>query len=395
MSSKVPSRLRCGHARRDITPAAECSLLGYDQRLEFFPEPGHAGVHDPLFADVLVVESGDCRAAVVSLDLCILENSCANLLRGVVGAAADLPPENVILACNHTHSGPYPWKPEWTVREPVPHPLHDEASQRYADFLEDRLAVCAADAAHKLFPSVVGLRSARLAMGYTRRVPAGDGTVGMAWDRREWDGPEPAPCDDDAFQMLEIVCEGGPGILLWNAAAHAVVLGKRSNVVSADWPGAVRSRIEAKHAGMRAMFLHGAGGDVHPWLATGSDEADLDAVAAPAVAAVLAILSSDRTVGSGGEVRCVSASGLTALRLGPARLLAVPCEIFGRTGAALRREFPDLLLATTANGWEGYWPPAECFPEGGHEVSAALDMGRRPGDCGLLVAEGHRLLLSL
>ncbi len=383
-----------GHSRIEITPGRDVPLLGYDQRAEFFPEPGNDGVLDPLQADVLVVESGGVRAAVATLDLCILETPCAGHLREVVGHASNTPPDHVILACSHTHSGPYPWRTEWARNEPVPEPLLCEASRHYADMLQERLARAAAQAAGDLRHSIAKLHSARLSMGYCRRVPAGDGSVHMAWDLRDWDGPALPPCGDDAFLVLQIARDGAPDVLLWNTAAHAVVLGKRSNVVSADWPGAARALIEAARPDACAMFLHGAGGDVHPWLATGRCPEDLKTVAAPAAALAL-LLAQTPAPEAAPSLTAARAGDLTALRIGPALLLAVPCELFGRTGAALRQEFPNLLLATTANGWEGYWPPAECFPEGGHEVAAALDMGRDPGDCDRLIKATRDLLSAL
>jgi neutral ceramidase len=394
--------LAVGHARSDISPGPECSLLGYDQRLEFFPDGGNAGVHDPLFADVLVLEAGDVRAAVVSLDLCILETPFAVRMRKAVGEAAAVPPAHVVLACSHTHSGPYPWLPEWKNTEPVPGSLLDENSQLYARWLEEQLVVCSGQAASGVSPARVSLRSGSLALGYSRRVTGEGGLVRMAWNLREWNGPEPRPCDDPAFQVLRFERDKG-NILLWNAAAHAVVLGKRNNSVSADWPGATRERIEELCPGISAIFLHGAGGDVHPWLATGESPDDLAVVAEPAANLVALMASAPAGLAQPESLSIRSDtihtdSGnieLTALRIGPARLLAVPCELFGRTGAALRARFPDLLLATTANGWSGYWPPEECFQEGGHEVAAAIEMGRQPADCRLLVETGSRLLEGL
>jgi hypothetical protein len=335
---------------------------------------------------VLLVEQGDMRVAVVTLDLCILETPCADLLRHVVAREACLSPQAVVLACSHTHSGPYPWRPEWENREPVPHPLLSEPSIRYAESLEQRLAEVSRAAAKSLCPAQMMLRRGAIAAGYTRRVPLADGQVGMAWDLREWEGPEPRLCDDPALQVLQIRREGETEILLWNAAAHAVGLGKRSNVVSADWPGAVRRQVEARLPGSRCLFLHGAGADVHPWLATGENPDDLEAVASP-VSASIALLCGLPFHEQGGGLAWRQGEHLSAFRIGPVRLLAVDGEIFGRHGARLRRDFPDLLLATTANGWSGYWPPQECYPEGGHEVAAALDMARPPGAAEELMVE--------
>src|SRR5205807_9565724 len=57
--------LRAGVARAEITPAAFMPMYGYANR-----KCGPAnGMHDPLFAKVLVLASGDSRLAIVTLDL--------------------------------------------------------------------------------------------------------------------------------------------------------------------------------------------------------------------------------------------------------------------------------------------------------------------------------------
>lgn len=382
-----------GHARTEITPAPECPLIGYDQRWDFFPEGGNQGAHDPLFADCLVLDDGCRRAALVTLDLCILESPLVARLRRAVGEAAATP--TVILACSHTHSGPYPWEPGWQNTEPVPDHLHTASAQDYAAFLEKSLVTLAAEASTAMLATSCALRSSVLGIGYTRRVRCEGNRIGMAWNLRDWDGPEPTPAGDPSLQVLVLRRDGGPDVILWNTAAHPVVLGKSSNVVSADWPGAARSAIESSRKNTRAMFLHGAGGDTHPWLATGDDPADLAVVAAPAAASVLLLSTALPPSEALPSLAMAEGPRCTALRIGPARLLASPCELFGATGAAMRNSFPDLLLATTANGWTGYCPPPEIFPEGGYEINAALTAGNTPQKCAELIAEGETLLQSL
>jgi len=384
-----------GHARTEISPLWDCPLIGYDQRVEFFPDGGNAGLHDALLADVLVLADGPVRAAVVTLDLCILENPLACRMREIVGAAANVPPEAVILACSHTHSGPYAWEPDWKDTEPVPKLLHSDASIRYSAFLCEAIDRTARLAASDLRPVSLSARASLLGIAYCRRVRLPNGEIGMAWNLREWDGPDPHPSDDPALQILVFHRRDATDIVLWNTAAHPVVLGKRSNVCSADWPGAARAQIEAERPGTRVMFLHGAGGDAHPWLATGEDPADLKTVAAPAAALVRLLLELPASGWSGGPIAYANSANCSALRIGPARLLAVPFELFGTTGATLRAEFPNLLLATTANGWRGYLPPKSAFAEGGYEVEAARVSGSRPGDCESLLEESRTLLRSL
>src|SRR5690242_587070 len=57
--------LRAGVARVDVTPAALMPMYGYANR-----KCGPAnGTHDPLFAKALVLEAGDSRMAIVTMDL--------------------------------------------------------------------------------------------------------------------------------------------------------------------------------------------------------------------------------------------------------------------------------------------------------------------------------------
>src|SRR2546426_4333909 len=56
--------LRAGTAKVDITPAAGELMWGYEDR-----QKPATGMLDPLYARVLVLEAGDRRLALVTLDL--------------------------------------------------------------------------------------------------------------------------------------------------------------------------------------------------------------------------------------------------------------------------------------------------------------------------------------
>lgn len=396
--------LRAGAGRSDLTPPTDTPLLGYEQRTNFFPSGEHDGVRDPLFATVLVLDNGHTRLVLVTLDLAIVETPCGAHLRTLAARAAGTAPEHVVIACSHTHSGPFPWRAAWGEGEKpvedVSPSLLGPAATRFADQLDAALISATTTALADLAPARLRHRETSLTLGYCRRVPNPSRGVDLAWDLREWTGPEPEPAADPTLGLLLIERDARPPLLLWNAAAHPVVLGKRSNVVSADWPGAVRRRLEAAHPGTLSLFLHGAGGDVHPWLATGENPADLDLVAAPA-AALLDLLAhtpggyrnQDNTLHAATATADTSLGPvrLAAWRLGPVRLLAVPGELFGSTGAALRQRCGgNLLLATTADGWTGYWPPEDEYYLGGYEVDAAPR--KQPDDTARLARAASALL---
>src|SRR5215471_7523075 len=58
-------QLKAGVARVEITPSSFMQMYGYANR-----KCGPAnGTHDPLFAKALVLEAGDSRIAIVTMDL--------------------------------------------------------------------------------------------------------------------------------------------------------------------------------------------------------------------------------------------------------------------------------------------------------------------------------------
>lgn len=395
----MPVFLRAGAARANITPTSDTPLVGYTQRGELHPGGGHAGVLDPLFATVLVLDDDVRRLVLVSLDLCILETPAADRLRSRVAAAAITTPDQVVLACTHTHSGPFAWDSAWDLDpvEGLGSEFTGPATAAFFARLSRALAAAASAAVADLARAHVRVSETNLPHGYRRRVPLPDGGVGHAWNLREWHGPAPATAADPRLVLLAFEREALPPLLVWNAGAHPVTLGKESNVVSADWPGAVRTHLEAAYPGALTLFLNGASADAHPFLATGSDPADLDRVAAPIAEALLALpvkraapgralsLRQSSFTASFGEVR------LNLWDLGVVRLLTLPGELFGEDGATLRRECPvPLLIAATTNGWTGYWMPDHEYSLGGYECDS--EPLKTPADHPALMATARSLV---
>ena len=400
--------LKAGFARIDITPGRDCSLLGYEFRQQELP-PGNAGVHDPLHARALVLASDDGAPAVlVSCDLCILTVPMARLLRSAIAEAAHTTPDRVILATTHTHSGPFP-----NTAETAGHRgflttfAGDEARHpdaEYTELLQQRLREAAASAAGLLVPVTVSVQQAPLGIAYDRRVMTPDG-LRHCWNPQESPELQPGPAPDPTCVVLGLRQPGGPRqILLWSVAAHAVVLGKTSRVVSADWPGRACELLEGYIPGARSVFLQGASGDCHPWVATQEDPAQIEPVARAAASGVAllaeALRQADEPVRLKTAVRTVTIGkaemDLAAWAIGPAVLAAVPVELFGRPAMDLRRRTGrPLLLATCGNGWTGYWPEADVFDQGGYEINAARHMGRSPGDTERLIDELASLIEGL
>ena len=381
---------RAGFASEDVTPGLGVGLIGYDFRQRKLAA-GNTGVRDPLLVRALAIADGRSTAILVSLDLAVLEPNVARHLRQKVAQHVELPIANVILACTHAHSGPLPCVPRSAPvagETPIGFP---PADGDWSCLLEKRICDAAARAAGLTYPVTIGVREAPFGLAYNRRVPVGRGRIAHCWNPQEYPDLDPTVSADPACVVAVLRQVNGPRrFIVLNIGAHGVCLGKTSHVVSADWPGAACRFLDAERPHTHSLFLAGACGDTHPWIATQEDACMMEQVgrAAAAFAAVLAEAPSPaarerdrlvcvaRTIQFGGDK-----VDLTVWRIGELAVAALPVELFASLGANLRRRAgKPLLLATCANGWHGYWPHRHAFSEGGYEVEGARQAGRKPGD---------------
>jgi hypothetical protein len=96
----VVSNLRAGVAKVDITPS---DVVG-------FTVAGHTrqvtGVRDPLRAGVLILDDGDTKAAIVTLDTVTAWDGMVKLARQSIEKETGVPAANIMVAASHNHSGP-------------------------------------------------------------------------------------------------------------------------------------------------------------------------------------------------------------------------------------------------------------------------------------------------
>jgi len=123
--------LQAGAARIDITPPLGSELQGH-----FEPRVSDA-VHDPLYAKAIVLDDGERRIAIVIADLIALLGSEVEPAKAIVSERCGIPPERVLIAGTHTHSGPVTMdvlnsaKPLDYLRD-LPHKLADSVIQACA-----------------------------------------------------------------------------------------------------------------------------------------------------------------------------------------------------------------------------------------------------------------------
>jgi len=222
------SSLRAGYGEAVITPPPGTDLTGFG----FYLERKAEKVLDDLKVRALYLEDRKERLLIISCDLLGLSVTRADNIRAQVGAAFNLPTQNVLLSCTHTHSGP--------ATEAMP-----GLGRVNRDYL-------------KHLPKAVA-RAAELAAASGEEAEFGfssEAAEPIGFNRRRKNFQEIDPWLNVAVFRLK-----DSRLFLLNYACHAVTLGP-TEVVSADWPGAVIRGIE--HGGDRGLFLQGFCGDIDP-----------------------------------------------------------------------------------------------------------------------------------
>jgi neutral ceramidase len=209
-------QLQAGIARADITPASFMTMYGYANR-----KCGPAnGTHDPLYAKALVLATGESRMAIVTLDL---GNIVAPNLGPKVAAALGIPV--LLLAASHSHS-----TPQFT------------SGSAEAAELENKIFDAVERASKSMFPARLGIGRGSLQLGYNRLLPRDDGRSRALFDNLERVPYGPV---DPEYTLLSVEdLSGATRALLVHYACHAVVLGPTSCKYSADYPGAMQTKVE-------------------------------------------------------------------------------------------------------------------------------------------------------
>ena len=104
----IADEISAGVARVEITPPVGYAMGGYADR-----QGPSTGVHDPLYATVLMLKAGGVSVAIVSCDLRSFPSE-----RLIRLARERRLADHVLLTVTHTHSGPMTWEDQsWPSRD--------------------------------------------------------------------------------------------------------------------------------------------------------------------------------------------------------------------------------------------------------------------------------------
>lgn len=243
------SRVRFGTARADTTPPVGIYHPMWGAARHFRATANHR----QLFTDVVAIApTGQERPALVRVlvDLVGLGQEAHDALRSAAQEAAGVAAEQVLVGYSHTHAAGL-FTPD---RVSLP------GGEMIADYLQ------------KLTESVRTATREAVAAMQDAVITYGAGCCDLAVNRDYWDdandlyacGFNPgAPADDTVTVARVTDADGGLICTLVNYACHPTTLAWENTQNSPDYPGALRSTVEAA-TGAPCVFALGACGELGP-----------------------------------------------------------------------------------------------------------------------------------
>jgi len=377
----------------DVTPPVGVPLAGYGAAarrllfpdlldrhpLAFWFKPSD-GVHDPIMARALLLQSDAVRLLWTSVDLVGVDPEMVRELAARL-AASGLRYRAIIVSASHTHSGPGTF-----TRSALFEAL---ALDRFVPATRERLLDGIAAAAR---------------LAEERKRPARVG-VGLGAVRGITRSRVNLPTDPEVG-VLKVVGEtGAPVALLWNYAIHGTALGPRNRLLSGDIMGVASASLERLFRAP-ALYTNGAVGDVSPsrkgWEGVmGIAEAlagEVQAVWArtPLEQSAPLRIVSERLDLPPPRLRARNCLGrlvpgwvrlglswampgsteMVGMAVGGSAWVTVPGELQTRLGqevkASGRQFFTQAFVVGLSNGYLGYFLAPEEFKTGGYISCAAL-----------------------
>jgi hypothetical protein len=193
------------------------------------------GVHDDLYARALVVDDGSTTIGIVALDFAGITKGILDAVRSRVEQLTGIPAKRLLVNSTHNHTTP-------AFLGEVP-----PALASYAGYVTDVIAGAVAEAAHRLEPARAGHGSGDLSgatVNRQYRERSIDTTVGvLRVDSRS---------DEPIARVVNWPC-------------HNLCVGGQYRLWSADFTGVACRMLDRRFGGAVAIFLQGAGGDIHPF----------------------------------------------------------------------------------------------------------------------------------
>lgn len=237
--------MKVGFAETDITPPVGTHKIGMIKDIV------SDSVLDPLFARVMVIESGGQRVAFVQLDTLSIRWTQVSDMRRRISDEYGFPGDNVMIAATHNHAGPA-----------VANTGDVQRDDAYVEVLVTRVVAMFGKALGNMREAEIGFGSCfEFEVPHNRRLIMRDGTVRTLGT---FDDPEAlcleGPIDPEVAVMAARSKEGQMLGVVVNFACHPTHHGDETSL-SAGFPGVLARKMKAQGCPV-TLFLNGASGNI-------------------------------------------------------------------------------------------------------------------------------------
>jgi neutral ceramidase len=248
---------KVGAASVDITPPLGTPMAGY------YGDRAAEGVHDPLYAQAIVLESGGKKVALVGLDLIATTFGIVAEARREIEESTEIKGADVMISATHAHTGPVLQGKGDPIR---PFGGKNPLALKYGEDLPKKIAEAVRKAEKALVPARIAAAHGReTSICFNRRFHMTDGSVGWNPGKLNPKILKPAgPIDPDVAVVYFEADDAAktPLATYVNYSVHLDNVGGMK--FSADLPATVRDLLgRFKGPDMVTLYSAGCCGDIN------------------------------------------------------------------------------------------------------------------------------------
>ena len=247
------NKLQAGFAKLNINPPMGTPINGY------YIHRHVEGFLDDLEVVALALKVEETTIVMLSIDVCLLSNALCLELREKIASATGLPLDAIWLHCTHTHTAPQ-IADTFDVAG-LEFPEQQDLLDEYYAFFTRRLVDAATLAIADVKPAKMGWAVGNAPkISFVRRFRMKDGSCRTNPGVGNPDILHPIGDVDERVNVLRFDREGD-SLVLVNFGCHPDTVG--GSLISGDWPGFLRRRLEKSLDNVKCIFFNGAQGDVN------------------------------------------------------------------------------------------------------------------------------------
>ncbi len=252
----IAGELRVGFSKVDITPPLPTAMAGY------YSERISTETHDPLWCRTTLLELGDVRVALVTLDLISNTRWLVEETRKRIDEASEIKIDGVLISATHSHTGPIIFNPESS--RALVQQGNNTTTERYMVELPGKICDSVLLAIKDLAPANVerGVGEERN-LAFNRRHFMTDGSVGWNPGKLNPRVVRPAGPTDDSVPLIVFTgANSKPRGLLCSYAIHLDTVG--GTQWSADVPYTLIQSLEKVYGSdCHVQYSTGTCGDIN------------------------------------------------------------------------------------------------------------------------------------